>query len=148
MLSGARWTFSRSAQLARKPALSWHGGARFPLAQSRPMLDKARADQFADALALDEIVACPLCLLELAWEIRDGKSPHWQTVARTASWVWPELRESLLSVVVEARMRELPYAEDALRDLREREDQSPLARAVVLRLAGVMADELTHTSDD
>lgn len=120
-------------------AFDWLNGA---------MLDKARADQFADALALDEIFACPACLLELAWDIHAGKTPHWQTVARTASWVWPELSKSLLSAVVKARMRELPYAEDALRDLREREDRCPLARAVVFRLATAMAADLTHTSGD
>lgn len=112
------------------------------------MLDKARADEFAEALALDEVAACPLCLLELAWDIRDGKTPHWQTVARVASWTWPEISESLVAAVVEARMREVPSAEDALRDLREREDRTPLARAVVLRLAAELAGDLTHTSDD
>ncbi len=112
------------------------------------MLDKARADQLADALALDEIAACSLCLLELAWQIRDGCAPHWQTVARIADWVWPEIAGALARAVVDARMRELPFAEDALRDLRERGHRSPLARAVVLRLAEDLAQELTHTSDE
>ena len=43
-------------------------------------------------------------------------------------------------------MREVRFAEDGLRDLRERGHQTAVARAVVLRLAERMADEITHTS--
>jgi len=107
------------------------------------MLDRARAEELVDALALDEVPACPACLLELAWKIRDRETLHWQTVGRTASWVWPEIEGPLEAAVIQARMREAPFAEDALADLRERGYRSPLAPAVVLRLAHALADELS-----
>lgn len=106
------------------------------------MFDKARAEEFVDALELDGVDACPVCLLELAWELREGRTPHWQTVARVADWVWPELEPGLAVAVVGARMREVPLSEDALRDLRENGHRSRLVRAAVLRLAGELAHEL------
>ena len=112
------------------------------------MLDKARAEEFAGGLDLDRVFACTLCLLELAWELRRGRTPHWQTIARVADWVWPEMEASLFEAVVEARMLEVRFAEEALRDLRDHGHRTAVARAVVLRLAGRIADEITHTSYD
>jgi hypothetical protein len=110
------------------------------------VLDKARAEELADGLDLDRLTYCAACVFELAWAIHTGHAPHWQTVARVADWTWAELGESLFAALVDARMREVRFAEEGLRDLRERGHQTAVARAVVLRLAERMADEITHTS--
>jgi hypothetical protein len=72
--------------------------------------------------------------------------PHWQSVARVVDWTWAEMEESLFAALVDARMREVRFSEEGLRDLRERGHQTAVARAVVLRLAERMADDITHTS--
>jgi hypothetical protein len=110
------------------------------------VLDKARAEELAEGLDLDRVAYCAACVFELAWEIHVGRRPHWQTVARVAGWTWAELEESLLAALVDARMREVRFAEEGLRDLRERGHRNAVARAVVLRLAERMAGDITHTS--
>jgi hypothetical protein len=110
------------------------------------VLDKARAEELADGLDLERVFACPACLCDIAWAIHTGKTPHWQTLARVSDWSWAEMEESLLRAVLEARMREVRFAEEGLRDLRERGHRTAVARAVVLRLAERMTDEMTHTS--
>jgi phosphoglycolate phosphatase-like HAD superfamily hydrolase len=105
------------------------------------VLDKRAAEELVRQLKLDAIPVCPMCLFDLAWQIHQGKPRHPATVARTADWVWPELEEGLREAVVEARMREVAGAEDALGDLESRGWRSPLVRAVVERLAQQMADE-------
>lgn len=110
------------------------------------MLDKARAEELADSLELDGVFYCSACVFEVAWAIHTGQTPHWQTLARVADWTWAEMEESLFAAVIEARMREVRFAEDGLRDLRERGHRTAVARAVVLRLAERMVDEMTHTS--
>ena len=106
------------------------------------MLDKARAEELADGLDLDLVAYCRACVFEVAWELHCGRPVHWQTLARVADWTWPEMAASLEAAVVQARMREVRFAEDGLADLREREHRSPLARAVVQRLAESLAAEL------
>jgi hypothetical protein len=112
------------------------------------MLDKARAEELAEGLDLDDVFYCSACVFEVAWAIHTGKVPRWQTLARVADWTWAEMEESLFAVVIDARMREVPFAEEGLRDLRERGHRTAVTRAVVLRLAERMADEMTHTSLD
>jgi hypothetical protein len=112
------------------------------------MLDKARAEELVDGLDLESFFACPACLFELAWEIRLGHTPHWQTVSRIADWNWEEMKESLFQAVLEARMRELRFADEALTDLEHSGFRTALARAVVVQLAERMADEITHTSSE
>jgi hypothetical protein len=109
------------------------------------MLDKARAEELADGLELDGVFYCSACVFEVAWAIHTGQTPHWQTLARVADWTW-SMEESLFAAVIEARMREIRFAEEGLRDLHERGHRTAVARAVVLRLAERMADEMTHTS--
>lgn len=106
------------------------------------MLDKARAEQLAEELDTDSVFACSACLFDLAWSIYQGERLHWQTIGATARTTWFEMAASLEAAVVEARMREVPFAEDGLADLRERTFQSALARAVVHRLAVGMAEEI------
>ena len=110
------------------------------------MLDKARAEELADGLDLDRVAYCAACVFELAWEIHVGRRPHWQTVARVADWTWAELEGSLFAALVDARMREVRFSEEGLLDLHERGHETAVARAVVLRLAELMAGEITHTS--
>jgi hypothetical protein len=106
------------------------------------VLDKRRADELADQLDLDEIPACPMCLFDLAWEIHEERMRP-GTLTRTVNWVWPEIEEAVEAVVLQARMREVMYAEDALNDLVERGVRSRLVRVVVERLARAMADDFT-----
>lgn len=106
------------------------------------MLDRARAEELVDGLDLDQVFACEACLFEIGWAIHTGKVPHWQTLGRVASWTWSEMEESLFRAVVEARMREVHFAEEGLSDLRERGHRTALARAVVLRLGARIADEI------
>jgi hypothetical protein len=110
------------------------------------MLDKARAEELADGLDLESVFACPACLFELAWGIAQGRTPHWQTLGRVTDWAWPEMEESLFAALVEGRMREVRFAEEGLRDLRDHSPRTAVARAVVLRLAQRVAEGITHTS--
>ena len=109
------------------------------------MLDKARAEELVDGLDLDRIAYCAACVFELAWAIHTGRKPHWQTVGRVADWTWYELKESLVVALVDARMREVRFADEALSDVREHGPRTAVVRAVVLRLAEGMAAEITHT---
>jgi hypothetical protein len=108
------------------------------------MLDKRRATDFLDQLDLDNVHGCPLCLLELAREMREGRDPSTGSVQRTAPLVWPEIEIALRLAVVEARMAEVPDAEQALDDLDTSAWRSPLVRAVVTRLAQRLVDEMSE----
>jgi hypothetical protein len=98
--------------------------------------------ELAARIDLDGVPTCPLCLLELAWKIRDGECPSPSLVARTADWVWLESGEAVREAVVRARMQEAPFAEEALRELDEGGFRSGFARAIVCRLARELAAEL------
>jgi hypothetical protein len=110
------------------------------------MLDKGRAEELADGLDLDRVFYCSACVFEVAWAIRCGRAPHWQTLARVAEWTCAELEEFLFDALIDARTREVRFAEEGLGDLREAGHRTAVARAVVLRLAERMADDITHTS--
>jgi hypothetical protein len=103
------------------------------------VLDKTRAEELADGLDLDHVFYCSACVFEVAWPIHTGETPHWQTLARVADWSWTEMEESLFAAVIEARMREVRFAEEGLRDLQKRGHRTAVVRAVVLRLAERMA---------
>ena len=100
--------------------------------------------EFIDELDLDRLGACPLCLFDLAWTLREGRRPTHGLINRTADWVYLEIEKSLKSAVVRARMREVPHAEDALYDLELNGWRGILVRAVVLRLAAEMAAEMSR----
>jgi hypothetical protein len=102
--------------------------------------DAARA--LVDELDLGGVFVCPACLFDLAWKMHTGMRLHPQTVTATAGWTWDEVEPGLREAVVEARMREVPCAEDALRDLDQRGPRGALARIVVERLARDIADEI------
>jgi hypothetical protein len=96
----------------------------------------------AETVDLSSVPTCPLCLLELAWAIRDGERPSPALVARTTDWVLLESREAIRTALVRARMQEVPAAEEALRALDREGHRSAIARAIVYRLARALADEL------
>ncbi len=98
--------------------------------------------ELAHELDLDGVPTCPLCLLDLAFVIKEGRTPSRALVKRTTDWVWMESGEAVKEVVVRARMRELPYAEDALRDLELNGWQGRFAETIVWRLACELAGEL------
>ena len=110
------------------------------------MLDKRRAAEFADQLDLDAVQACPMCLFDVAWEMRTTGEAKTGLLQQTAGNVWPEIEFDLTTAVVDARMREIIHAEQALADLEERAFRTPLVRAVVTRLAQRIVDEMAERS--
>jgi hypothetical protein len=98
--------------------------------------------ELAEIIDLSDVRTCPLCLLELAQAIRDGKRASPSLVARTTDWVWLESGDAIRTAVVRARMREIMAAEEALRALDAEGHRSAFARAVVYRLACALAVEL------
>ena len=98
--------------------------------------------QLAADIDLDGVPICPACLLELAWEIRDGRTPSRGLISRTTDWIWMESGQGIHEAVVRARMEERPFAEEALRDLEANGWRSRFAEAVVCRLARELADEM------
>ena len=110
------------------------------------MLDRRAAAEFVAELDLDEIDACALCLMELAWwEAPPHGHAYFGLVRRTAGWVWGDIEEALRAEVVRARMREVHRAEDALRDLDEHAWRCALVREVVAQLAQRLAAEMRET---
>jgi hypothetical protein len=106
------------------------------------VLDKRAATDFVRQLDLVGLNACPLCLLDVALQIRAAGSPSTGLLQQTASMVWPEIEDDLMHAVIEARMREVHGAEQALHDLEERAWRTPLVRAVVAELAQRVVDEM------
>ncbi|HEU6443543.1 MAG TPA: hypothetical protein VFL61_00645 [Gaiellaceae bacterium] len=98
--------------------------------------------ELAHELDLEGVPTCPLCLLDLASEIKQGRTPSRALVRRTTDWVWMESGEAVKQLLVRARMREVPFAEDALRDLELNGWQGRFAETVVWRLACELAEDL------
>lgn len=98
--------------------------------------------QLAAEIDLDGVPVCAACLLELAWEIRDGRTPSRGLVTRTTDWIWMESGKDIREAVVRARMEERPFAEEALRDLELNGWRSKFAETVVLRLGRELAEEM------
>jgi hypothetical protein len=110
------------------------------------VLSERTAAELIEAIDLDSLGACPLCLFDLAWQLHEGRIPSRGLVNRTTDWVWLEIDESLRRAVVRLRMQEVPHAEDALYDLELNGSDGVLARAVVVRLAFGLAAELSRRS--
>ena len=98
--------------------------------------------ELANEIDLEGIPVCPLCLLDLAVEIEQGRQPPRALVTRTVDWVWMESEEAVREAVVRARMEERPFAEEALRELEVNGWRSDFAEAVVWRLARRLAEEI------
>ncbi len=105
------------------------------------MVFERAAAELASEIDISGIAACPLCLLELAWKFRDGERPSAGLVSRTADWIWLESEQDVRRAVRLARMQEVDYAEDALRDLEVNGWRSGFFQALVCRLAAALADE-------
>jgi hypothetical protein len=110
------------------------------------VLSERTAAELVDAIDLDSLGACPLCLFDLAWQLHEGHIPSRGLVSRTVAWVWLEIEESLRQAVVQLRMQEVLHAEDALYDLELNGSRGLLARVVVQRLAFRFAVELSRRS--
>jgi hypothetical protein len=100
------------------------------------------AARFAADVDLEGVGACPACLLELAWKIRDGETPSRGLISRTADWIWGESHAGFRRAIVRARMEEVPGAEEALHDFELNAWRGPYFQAIVCRLAHELADEL------
>jgi hypothetical protein len=100
--------------------------------------------ELAHEIDLDGVPTCPLCLLDLGWEIKQGRKPPRALIRRTTDWVWTESGEAVKAIVVRARMREIPFAEEALRDLELNGCHGRFAETVVWRLACELAEELAR----
>jgi hypothetical protein len=98
--------------------------------------------QLAAEIDLDSVPTCPMCLFDLAWEMREGRTPSRGLVARTVDWVWMESGEGVREAVVQARMEERSFAEEALRDIELNGHRGNFAEAVVWRLATELANEM------
>jgi hypothetical protein len=98
--------------------------------------------QLASEIDLDGVPTCPLCLLDLSWQIHEGRTPSRALIKRTTDWVWMESGEAVKAAVVRARMEEIPFAEEALRDIELNGFRGRFAETVVWRLACELAEEL------
>jgi hypothetical protein len=98
--------------------------------------------ELAHELDLDGVPTCPLCLLDLAFEIKQGRTPSRALVKRTTDWVWMESGKAVKAALLQARMEERPFAEDALRDVELNGRHGRFAETVVWRLARELAEEL------
>jgi hypothetical protein len=98
--------------------------------------------ELAAEIDLDGVPTCPMCLLELAWEIHEGREPSRALISRTSDWVWMESGDAVKEAVVRARMQERPFAEEALRDLELNGWRGRFAETVVWRLACGLANEM------
>jgi hypothetical protein len=97
----------------------------------------------AAEIDLDGVPYCPACLLELAREIRDGRTPSRGLISRTTDWIWMESGEAIREAL-RARMEERPFAEEVRRDLELNGFRSRFAETIVLRLAHKLADEIAR----
>jgi hypothetical protein len=109
------------------------------------VLTDAAAADLVDTLELERIPYCPMCFFDLAWAMHTGGSLR-GLVRSTTLWVWPDISDAVQAVVVRARMRDVPHAEEALRDLTERKAGGVLARRVFTALARRLADEIERNS--
>jgi hypothetical protein len=98
--------------------------------------------RFANEIDLSDVRACPACLLELAWKIRNGERPSSGLVLRTCNWIWHESEADFRRAVVRARMQEAPGAEEALRDFELNGWRGRLFQALVCRIAAELAEEM------
>jgi hypothetical protein len=107
-------------------------------------VDKRAAQEFVLQLDVETIPVCAMCLFDVAWPMSQGRRVHPSTVTRTVRWIWLESEDAFRAALVRARMRELPGAEDALRDLEQHGVRSAVVRAIVVRHAELMAEEIAE----
>ena len=108
------------------------------------VIDWKAAETVVDRLDLDTILACPLCLYELAWAMHENR-PRNEIAAKlttTCDWVWMEIDAEVEARIARLGMRGIPYAAEAARDVRINGWHGRVVRVLVARLARRMADEL------
>lgn len=98
--------------------------------------------ELAAEIDLGGIPYCPMCLFDLAWEVRQGHRPPRRLVKRTVEWVWLESGEAVRAAVERARLDDRPFADEALQELDEAGWRSPFAEAVVWRLVRWLVDDM------
>jgi hypothetical protein len=107
---------------------------------SSPRLSRRRADRLAARLSLDFEAApiCLACLTIVAFGDDNPRAVQGRLVSVTPD-LWAEgLREYAIDSVTAAMLHGDPDAEAALADLEDGGGTSPVARAIVLRLAQQM----------
>lgn len=100
------------------------------------------AARFATEVDLEGVGYCPACMLELAWKIRDGETPSHGLISCTADSIWGESEDGFRRALFRARMREVPGAEEALRDFELNAWRGRYFQAIVFRLAQELAEEM------
>jgi hypothetical protein len=105
------------------------------------VLSEQAAIDLIESLELDDIPVCAMCLFDLAWAMHTGSRSRHRLLWSTCSRVWPEIADGIRVAVGRARMREVPHAEDALRDMAGRDHRGVFARRVVSELARRLANE-------
>lgn len=108
------------------------------------MLNESDAATIVDRIDLRALPICPLCHLDLAFAISDGKPRRVLApiVTRTASWVWCEIEVELRAQLRRESMRGHAWAREALADLDERGPRSGILRVLVARVATEMAEDM------
>jgi hypothetical protein len=109
-------------------------------------MDRIAAQAFVRTLnlRLEEVAACALCLLNVAWALRDGNERKIRSAVRFhAPILWDEGLDTQVRVALErARAAGLAGAEAALADVKAREDRSHVVLEIVRHLAAQQLDEM------
>jgi hypothetical protein len=112
--------------------------------RTREVIDWKDAEAVVDQLDLETIPACPLCLLDLAWAMHEGRSGNEIAgkLTKTCDWVWMEIDSEVEARLARLAMRGAPHAAEAARDVRLNAWRGRVVRVLVTRLARRIADEL------
>jgi hypothetical protein len=109
-------------------------------------MDRVAAEAFVRALdlRLEEVATCALCLLNVAWAIRDGDEREVRSALRFHTPIlWDEGLESQVRAALErARAGGLAGAAEASADVEAREDRSHVVTEIVRHLARQQLDEM------
>ena len=110
------------------------------------VVDRRASDALAAAIDLRRLrlAACPLCLFGVACELEAGDENEIRKALRFfAPLVWEEgLAEPLVAALEGAQQAGLPGADAAIADADARGPHSPIAEAVVRRLASEQLAEM------
>ena len=108
------------------------------------MIGWRTAYDIVEALDLETVPACALCLFELARAMHERRPSHEiaAVLATTSDWIWLETDSEIEARLARLAMRGVPHAEAAARDVRLNGCESRVVRVLVARLARRMADEM------
>lgn len=109
-------------------------------------MDRAAAEVFVRTLRLrlEQVRHCALCLLNVAWALREGNERKVRSTLRFHTPIlWDEGLDLEVRVALErARRARVPGADEALADVEARKDHSPVVVAFVRHLAELRLDEM------